>query len=203
MWEIDRFKLFFRSVTGGYHAHNSRGDISNVSRPFGRMVDWFALQKCGAQKTIFKFFFILYFNKNMLKNNQWFHNASNHLKISKLFRRRKFRQKRKNNNINNNNIQGLILWCRLYHAFLSYPSLSFHAHSPRISLNTFRVFRNLNLSNLENVLQRNLTTGRECIFWESGGTNLKNGPQSTPTMMATWWLRCSVCPKKLRICHWL
>ena len=70
VWEMDRFKLFFRSVTGGYHAHNSRGDISNVSRPFGRMVDWFALQKCGTQKTIFKFFFILYFNKNMLKNNQ-------------------------------------------------------------------------------------------------------------------------------------
>ena len=71
----------------------------------------------------------------------------------------------------------------MYHAFLSYPSLSFHAHSPRISLNTFRVFRNLNLSNLENVLQRNLTTGRECIFWESGGTNLKNGP----SRRQLWW----------------
>ena len=39
-----------------------------------------------------------------------------------------------------------------------------------------RVFRNVRLSNLENVLQRNLRTGkaRECILRVSGGTNFEN-----------------------------
>ena len=39
-----------------------------------------------------------------------------------------------------------------------------------------RVFRNQSLSNLENVLQRNLRTdkARECIFRVSEGTNFEN-----------------------------
>ena len=38
------------------------------------------------------------------------------------------------------------------------------------------MFCNVNVSNLGNVLQRNLGTGRarECIFRESGGTNFEN-----------------------------
>ena len=40
------------------------------------------------------------------------------------------------------------------------------------------MFSNVNLSNLENVLQRNLKKDRakECIFRASGGTNLENSP---------------------------
>ena len=40
------------------------------------------------------------------------------------------------------------------------------------------VFRNIYLTNLENVFQRNLRTGkaRECIFRASGGTNFENLP---------------------------
>ena len=38
-----------------------------------------------------------------------------------------------------------------------------------------RAFHNVNLSNLENLLQRNLRTGRavECIFRESGETDFE------------------------------
>ena len=41
-----------------------------------------------------------------------------------------------------------------------------------------RVFHNVNLSNLGNVLQRNLRTdrARECIFRASEDTNLENSP---------------------------
>ena len=61
-----------------------------------------------------------------------------------------------------------------------------------------RLFQNIYLSNLENVLQRNLRTGtsRECIFRASGGTRFKNFRQP-------WWRkgrggtpRCTSVPKK-------
>ena len=51
-----------------------------------------------------------------------------------------------------------------------------------------RVFCNVNLSNLENILQKNLRTGRarECIFRASGGTNLENlSHRHQP-----WWHLC-------------
>ena len=61
------------------------------------------------------------------------------------------------------------------------------------------VFGNVNLSNLKNVLQRNLRTDRagEGIFRASGGTNFEN----FPAQQQPWWRFCgfSVCtslPKK-------
>lgn len=45
------------------------------------------------------------------------------------------------------------------------------------------MFRNVDLSNLENVLQRNLRAdrARECVFRVSGGTNFeKFSPQRQP-----------------------
>ena len=50
------------------------------------------------------------------------------------------------------------------------------------------MFFNVNLSNLENVLQRNLRNDRagECIFRASGGTNFENfSAQCQP-----WWWLC-------------
>ena len=46
------------------------------------------------------------------------------------------------------------------------------------------MFHNVNLSNLENVLQRNLVTdrARECTFGLCGGTNFEN----LPTWCQTW-----------------
>ena len=50
------------------------------------------------------------------------------------------------------------------------------------------VFRNVNLSNLENLLQRNVRTGRvrECIFRASGD----NFFPSAPIMVAPLWVPC-------------
>ena len=69
-----------------------------------------------------------------------------------------------------------------------------------------RVFCNVNLSNLENVLQRNLMTehGRECIFRASGGTNFRK----FITRSQPWWRLyefevCTGLPKKLLIHHWM
>ena len=44
-----------------------------------------------------------------------------------------------------------------------------------------RIFRDVSLSNLENVQQRNLRTdrARQCTFRVSGGTNFEH--------FATWW----------------
>ena len=55
---------------------------------------------------------------------------------------------------------------------------------------------NVDLSNLENVLQRNLRTSRagECIFRASGGTNFKN----LPTGHQPWW-----CPQGFDVCKCL
>ena len=67
-----------------------------------------------------------------------------------------------------------------------------------------RIFRNLSLNNLENVLQRNLKTerARECIFSVFGGTNFEN----FSTQHQQWWCLCGfhVCTgqsKKLWIHH--
>ena len=50
-----------------------------------------------------------------------------------------------------------------------------------------RLSRNVNLSNLENVLQRNLKTdmARDCIFRASGGTNFENLPH---WRYQPWWI---------------
>ena len=47
------------------------------------------------------------------------------------------------------------------------------------------MLRNVKLSNLENVLQRNLIadSARECIFRAFGGTNFEN----VPTQHEPWW----------------
>ena len=62
-----------------------------------------------------------------------------------------------------------------------------------------RVFHNVNLSNLGNVLQRNLRTdrARQCIFRASEDTNLENSPSGCQT----WWHLygfnvCTGMPKK-------
>ena len=56
-----------------------------------------------------------------------------------------------------------------------------------------RVFCNVSLSDLENVLQRNLRTDRakECIFRVSGGTNFEN----LSTRCQPFWCLCgfNVC----------
>ena len=55
---------------------------------------------------------------------------------------------------------------------------------------------NVDLSNLENVLQRNLRTSKagECIFRACGGTNFKN----LPTGHQPWW-----CPEGFDVCNCL
>ena len=55
-----------------------------------------------------------------------------------------------------------------------------------------RIFRNESISNLENVLQRNLRTdtARECIFKVSECINLEKIFRSAPTMVASSWVRC-------------
>ena len=62
-----------------------------------------------------------------------------------------------------------------------------------------KVFHNVNLSNLENVLQRNLITNwvRECTFRIVRGTNFENLP-ARPRICSMY---VPVCPKKLWICH--
>ena len=62
------------------------------------------------------------------------------------------------------------------------------------------MFFNVNLSNLENILQKNLRTkrARGCIFWAFGCTNFEPWP---------WWHLCGfdVCTslsKKNWMCHW-
>ena len=84
------------------------------------------------------------------------------------------------------------------HIFLQlYKFLNFSLNHPRK-----RVFRNVSLSNLENVSQRNLRTDRakDCIFKVSGGTNFWK------FFRPCWCLRgFVVCtglpPKKLWIRH--
>ena len=55
-----------------------------------------------------------------------------------------------------------------------------------------RIFRNESISNLENVLQRNLRTdtAMECIFKVSECINLEKIFRSAPTMVASSWVRC-------------
>ena len=66
------------------------------------------------------------------------------------------------------------------------------------------VFHNVNLSNLENVLQRNLRIdrARECIFKASGGTNFEN---VTAERQSRWCLCgfdvCTGLPQKIWIYH--
>ena len=63
------------------------------------------------------------------------------------------------------------------------------------------MFRNVNLSNLENVLQRNLRTdsARECIFRASRGANFLAHHKSDCTLVGSMYV--PVCPKKLWIHH--
>ena len=63
------------------------------------------------------------------------------------------------------------------------------------------MFRNVNLSNLENVLQRNLRTDRswECIFRASGGANFLAQHKAGGTLVGLMYVL--VCPKKLWIHH--
>ena len=61
------------------------------------------------------------------------------------------------------------------------------------------MFRNINLSNLENVLQRNLRTDevKACIFRASGGTNLGKLPvQRQPWPHLRGFHILQVCPKR-------
>ena len=64
-----------------------------------------------------------------------------------------------------------------------------------------KVFRNVNLSNLENVLQRNLRAdrARECIFRASGGANFLAQHRPGGTLVGLMYV--PVCPKKLWIRH--
>ena len=67
-----------------------------------------------------------------------------------------------------------------------------------------RVFHNVTLSNLENVLQRNLRTDRatDCIFWVFGGRNFEISPLVTNLGCVFVDSMCVlVCPKKLWIQH--
>ena len=68
------------------------------------------------------------------------------------------------------------------------------------------VFHNVSLSNMENILRRNLRMdrARECIFRESGGTRF----EKFSTQRQPWWCPhgfdvCTSLPKKLWICHCL
>ena len=70
------------------------------------------------------------------------------------------------------------------------------------------MFRNVNLSNLKKVLQRNLKTesARECIFRASGGTNFGNVTIRLYIMYVyirygCMYMYVPVCPKKLWIRH--
>ena len=58
-----------------------------------------------------------------------------------------------------------------------------------------KVFRNVNLNNLENVLQRNLRTdrARECIFRAPGGANFL--AQHKPGSTVVGLMYVPVCPK--------
>ena len=61
------------------------------------------------------------------------------------------------------------------------------------------MFRNVNLSNLENNLQRNFRTDRaqECIFRASGGANFLAQHKPGGTLVGSMYVW--VCPKKLWI----
>ena len=63
------------------------------------------------------------------------------------------------------------------------------------------MFCNVNLSNVENVLQRNLRTDRswQCIFGASGGANFLAQRKSGDTLVDS--IDVLVCPKKLWIRH--
>ena len=63
------------------------------------------------------------------------------------------------------------------------------------------MFCNVNLSNLKNVLQRNLRTftARQCIFGASGGANFLAQRKSGGTLVDSMYV--PVCPKKLWIRH--
>ena len=61
------------------------------------------------------------------------------------------------------------------------------------------MFCNVNLSNVENVLQRNLRTDRECIFGASGGANFLAERKPGGTLVDS--KDVPVCPKKLWIRH--
>ena len=63
------------------------------------------------------------------------------------------------------------------------------------------MFRNVNLSNLENVLQRNLRTNRarQCIFRASGGANFLAQHKPGGTLLDSMYL--PVFPRKLWIRH--
>ena len=61
------------------------------------------------------------------------------------------------------------------------------------------MFCNVNLSNAENVLQRNLRTDRECIFGASGGANFLAERKPGGTLVDS--MDAPVCPKKLWIRH--
>ena len=68
------------------------------------------------------------------------------------------------------------------------------------------MFRNVNLSNLENVLHGNLRTDRtsECIFRASGGTNFENFSfQRQPWLRFLEFGLYTGLPKKLWIRHWI
>ena len=70
-----------------------------------------------------------------------------------------------------------------------------------------RLFCNESLSNLEDVLQRNLKTdrARECIFRVPRGTSFHKFLCLVPTMVAHSWVRCvyHLAKKNLWIRHWL
>ena len=72
----------------------------------------------------------------------------------------------------------------------------FHKKHPRR-----RVFRNVNLSNLGNILQRNLRTDRtgECIFRASIAANFEH----FSTQRLCEFHVCTSLPKKLWIRHWI
>ena len=64
-----------------------------------------------------------------------------------------------------------------------------------------KAFCNVNLSNLENVLQRNLRTDRawECIFRGSGGANFLAQHKPGGTLVGSMYVL--LCPRKLWISH--
>ena len=66
------------------------------------------------------------------------------------------------------------------------------------------MFRDVNLSNLENILQRNARTdrARECILRVSGGTNFENfSSQCQPWRHLLRFNVCTALHKKLWIRH--
>ena len=128
-------------------------------------------------KTTFQvFFFQLYFNKNYVE--AVINDFTMHLIISKWLRIQKCRQKRK--------------------------AMRQRSWSRNLKIIHRKVLHNVSLSNLENVLQRNLTrvNARECIFRVSKGTNFEN----FSTWCQPWWHLhwldvCTSLPKKTMICH--